>query len=129
VLRRTLLVAVAVLAALSVVACGDGDGGSPGPEDLDIDLPVGARVTVDEQGIRPEEVTVTAGELVEFTNAGGEEHRLVAEDHRFDTGGMRPGETFAFLAEKPGRITYRSADGPGRQTGAIVVEPAPGAGG
>jgi len=104
----------------TAAACGDSD--SPGAEDI----PVGGRVAVDEDGITPRAVTITAGEIVEFTNEGDEDHRLIAKDRVFDTGDMRPGETFAFLAEEPGRITYRDDNGPGEATGAVVVEPAEG---
>jgi plastocyanin len=116
-----LVAVLAVLAALGAAGCNADGKGSPGPGDLDIDLVVGARVEVGDDGIRPAEVTVTAGEMVEFTNGGDEEHRLVAEDTLFDSGDMRPGETFLFLFEEPGRVDYRDRRDPDGDGGTVIV--------
>ena len=117
--RRPLALAVplALAAVLAAVAGCNADGaGSPGPGDLDVDLRTGARVEVSDEGMAPDEVTVTAGEMVAFVNVGDEDHRVVGEDTLFDSGDIRPGETFLFLFEEPGRVGYRDRHGAGSGT-------------
>jgi len=91
---RTPSLAIALAALLVVGGCAD--DGSPGPDDLELELEVGAVVRILDFRFEPDEITVSAGQLIEFTNEGGEEHTVTADDDRLDTGELRPGETFSY---------------------------------
>lgn len=115
----------AAIAAASVLAAGCGDDNAPGPGTLDVALPVGGRVAMVDIAFDPEEVRVSAGELVEFTNRSELEHTVTSDPVLFDSGRILPGERFTYLTDTEGSgqvIDYHCEVHPERMTGRIVVE-------
>ena len=119
--RRALLVAALLVAAAP--ACSDGDDGTPGPDDLTDPPPTGAEVAIVDFAFEPTAVTVTGGEVVEFTNDGDTDHTVTGED--VDSGAQRPGETFRYVTDdvdEPTTVEYHCSIHP-RMEGTIRVEP------
>jgi plastocyanin len=102
---RWLGAAVAVLVA-TTAGCGSADPGPPTPSDLDeIDLSVDHTIVVDDDGFDPETLEITAGEVIQVVNEGESEHSLTAEDRRFDTGSLQPGDDTTLVLTEPGEVT------------------------
>ncbi len=71
-------------------------------------------------------VIVTAGQQISWTNQGAQEHvvraKSVEGERAFDSGTLRPGESFAVTLTQPDVYQYEcSADG--SLTGMITLEP------
>ena len=118
-MRRPL---VLLVTALALAGCGGDDGGAPGPDDLAGGLEIAATVTVEEYAFDPDEVTVEAGETVEWRNDGDVVHAVQADDDLFDSGELHPGESTAFTFDTPGRNEYRCTIHPQQMRGVVVVE-------
>ena len=83
--RAVVALVVAALAALTLASCGD-DADIPSNADVDASLPTSvATVQSTSSGIDPTSITVMAGDAVTFANADTKPHRIVADDHSFDT--------------------------------------------
>jgi plastocyanin len=97
--------AVAVLLA-ATAGCGSADPSPPTPSDLEeIDLSVDHTIVVDDDGFDPDTLEITAGEVIQVVNEGESEHSLTAEDRRFDTGSMQPGDDTTLVLTEPGEVT------------------------
>ena len=104
-LKRTLTIAL-LLAALGtgVAACGGGSTpvAAQPPKTAD-----GVSVSVQDNLFKPGDVKVKAGQTVTFTNDGAVAHTVTGiGDATFDSGALAPGETFSFIAQRKGRISY-----------------------
>jgi plastocyanin len=110
-------------AALLVIAgCGEPDPDrEPGPRTLEgFDFEVDDTVVVDESGFDPTTVTVSAGDVIELRNDGDERHTFTADEGRFETGTLEPGEATTVVLDDPGRVTYHDALAP-ENAGVIEV--------
>jgi plastocyanin len=114
--------AVAVLLA-ATAGCGSADPSPPTPSDLEeIDLSVDHTIVVDDDGFDPDTLEITAGEVIQVVNEGESEHSLTAEDRRFDTGSMQPGDDTTLVLTEPGEVTVFDTADPDH-TATITVLP------
>jgi len=119
---RALLVAV-MLAGVGVALVGS----APAVAD-------DVHVTITTSGLEPASVTVAPGTAITWVNAAGADRFVAADDGTFDSGRLRPNETFQFVFTTERTLSYHVTGQPG-QTGTIVVRagastaaPVPGAG-
>jgi plastocyanin len=65
-------------------------------------------VTITIQGFRyqPEEVTISVGSTITWTNMDGPEHSATADDRSFNTGLLGTGESASITFDTPGTYTY-----------------------
>ena len=77
-------------------------------------------VAVGADGFSPQEVTVSAGTTVVWTNSGSSLASVVADDGSFDSFRLDPDEQFSFTFTTPGEFTYSSTFGSGA-TGTVIV--------
>jgi plastocyanin len=74
----------------------------------------------------PTELHVGAGTTVEWDNTSGNVHTITADDGSFDSGDQKPGASFQWTFDDPGRYQYycQQHGGPGLtdMSGVIVVD-------
>ena len=115
------LVALAVILALGLVACG-GDGEAPDEPAADLpvggDLPVAGdppvetdppvEVEIDLTGLAfvPPEATIEAGSTVVWTNRDAVRHSVDADDDGWDSGNLDQGESYRRTFNAPGSYEY-----------------------
>ncbi len=85
-----------------------------------------AQVTITDDGVEPESVTVDVGESIVWTNATDRSVSLAARDTSWTSGSIRPGATFSTRLTRKGTHRYASRDG--SLQGEIVVGAAGGGG-
>ncbi|MEU5882436.1 PQQ-binding-like beta-propeller repeat protein [Spirillospora sp. NPDC047279] len=79
---------------------------------------------VAQNAMAPQHMTVPAGTTVTFANPPGNEHSHGAAsffEHEFNTGRLKPGETFQHTFDRPGEYFYNDPVFP-QSTGKIVVQ-------
>lgn len=82
-------------------------------------------VTIVDFAFQPATVTITAGEIVTWTNRGTVDHTVTSDDGTtMVSGPLTPGSSFANLFGVPGTYRYHCAIH-SQMHGAVVVEPAP----
>ena len=111
---------LALLASLPLLAaCGDG-AAAPGATAARAEaktLTVG--MTASQFG--PATAQAHAGDTIVFRNDDGVAHTVTAtEGADFDSGTMAPGAIFAYVARRPGRVSYVCQFHPG-MTGMLTV--------
>jgi plastocyanin len=123
-MRRTLWAGVAGAVLVTTLAgCGSADPSPPTASDLEeIDLSVDHTIAVDDDGFDPATLEVTAGEVVRIVNEGESAHSLTAEDRRFDTGRMQPGDDATLVLTEPGEVTVFDVADP-EHTATLTVRP------
>ena len=72
----------------------------------------------------PNELVVTVGDTIVWTNTGNIIHTITADDGSFDSGIVEIGNQFSFTPTFAGAITYHCRIHP-MQTGTIWVQDAP----
>jgi plastocyanin len=98
---------VAVLVAVTLASCVDADPSPPTPADLGkIDVSPDHTITVDEDGFDPTSLDIDGGEVILLVNDGDEPHSFTADDQRFNTGQMLPGDETTLVLVEPGSTTY-----------------------
>jgi plastocyanin len=75
---------------------------------------------VSEDGYEPDTLEVRAGEVVLLVNGGDELHSFTADDQRFDTGRMEPGEETTLVLTEPGESTFHDVEAPDHE-GTLTV--------
>jgi plastocyanin len=120
--RRT---ALALLVALAAVLTGcDADRRAISRDDLpDVPAEPTESVELDEDGFGTEELEITTEDLVEFRNAGNDDHGVRTDDHRIDTGLLLPGESTYVVFDEPGR--YEVLDVADDDATMVVIARAP----
>jgi plastocyanin len=78
-------------------------------------------VDVMQWGYSPNQITIQAGQAVEFVNTGQVVHTATSRDGAFDTGNMRAGERVVIQIDEPGTYDYICTPHPWMM-GTIVVE-------
>jgi len=116
--RLALVAAVALLAG-----CGDADPSSPTAADLQgIDVSPDHTIVVDEDGYDPAELEVVAGDVVLFINEGDQPHSVSADEQRFNTGRMEPGDETTLVLTEPGEVPFHDLEDPDHE-GTLTVTP------
>ncbi len=106
-----------------LAACGDAEPSSPTAADLRaIDVSPDHTITVDEDGFEPTELEVQAGDVILLVNEGDEEHSFTAEEQRFDTGRMQPGDESTLALTEPGPVRFHDLEAP-EHVGTLTVAP------
>lgn len=120
---RRLVATAALLAALVFGACGGGDdsdadtasgatettapASSGASEDEGTDSATsGDAVDIVDFSYKPENLKVSAGTTVTFTNSDKFAHTVTAKDKSFDSGNMDEGDTFEHTFDEPGTYDY-----------------------
>lgn len=65
-----------------------------------------ADVEVDDSRFSPGELRIDVGDEVQWTNRGDEDHSVLADDSSFDSGRVKPGETYERRFEEAGTFPY-----------------------
>jgi len=108
-------------APLLLVACGAGDRGAlPGePAAAAAGRPTAVRMAASQ--FEPAQIAVSRGATVRWPNADAVPHTVTATSGAdFDSGAIEPAGSFAWRAERAGRVSYACAFHPG-MTGTIAV--------
>ncbi|MDQ3642901.1 MAG: cupredoxin domain-containing protein [Actinomycetota bacterium] len=110
------------MAVTLLVGCGGARPSSPTREDLRaIDVSPDHTITVDEDGYEPTTLEVTAGDVILLLNEGDEEHSFTAEEQRFDTGRMHPGDDSTLVLTEPGEVPFHDLEDPDHEGLLTVV--------
>src|SRR3954453_10956552 len=124
-MARWIAVVTAVV-VLALAGCGGGDGGGDGsaattkPSSTTTTAPSsttasttteakpveGDAVTVKDFSFQPENLQVSVGTTVTWTNKDSATHTASADDGLFDTKSMQPGTSHTFTFERAGTFTY-----------------------
>jgi plastocyanin len=108
----------AVLLALSMTAFTLGTGlGS-------VHAQGGTAVSIVDFAFQPASIEVPAGSTVTWTNAGAAPHTVTADDGAFDSGQLKPGESFSQTFTTPGTYTYHCEIHPQMMGTMVVTEAA-----
>jgi plastocyanin len=70
----------------------------------------------------PQELVVPAGTMVTWVNAGADDHTIVAKDLSFDSGVVKPGQSWQRLFEFPGEYPYLCDLHEGMEGKIVVVQ-------
>jgi len=68
--------------------------------------PDAVTIRMEKQSFVPATATVAAGSTITWTNSDDIPHSVTADDQRFDSGAIAPGQTFRWTADKSGDIHY-----------------------
>ncbi len=93
------LVAAIVLAGVPALRAASATTPSPQPSP-------GVVVHISNFAFSPANVTITAGQAVEFVNEDNVAHTVTAADKSFDSGDMQPGKRWTHVFEKAGTYRY-----------------------
>ena len=77
----------------------------------------GAQVTLNNLKFEPQNLTVTAGTTVTWTNKESTPHTVTADDKAFSSPNINPNGTFSHTFTKPGKYAYHCAYHGGHGTG------------
>ena len=113
-LPRATLAASAAALAIALTGCGsdDDDGGSGSSSGSDsTSAPKASEgssgpVAIKDFLYKPENVTISAGDSVSFSNEDSAKHTTTADDGDFDTGTLGKGDSKAITIDKPGTYAY-----------------------
>ena len=113
---KAFLAAAAAIAAIALSGCGSDDddgarssngagsdsGGKSSPAAFEGSGPVSIKDFL----YAPEDVTVSAGDSVSFSNQDSANHTATARDGSFDTGTLGKGDSAQVTIDKPGTYAY-----------------------
>jgi plastocyanin len=80
----------------------------------------GASVKIKEMKFTPASVSVKVGESVTWTNEDDRDHTVTAADGSFASDNLKPGASFSFQFNKPGKYAYACSYHP-RMKGVVSV--------
>lgn len=78
-------------------------------------------ISIKDGKFTPATVTINVNDSVEWTNDDNRDHRITASDDSFDSGKLKPGDTYSKKFTKAGTYTYSCALHP-REKGKIIVK-------
>ena len=102
-------VAGSLALGLALAACGSSGGSAESTDTLGPVQSGAVTVNAEDNNFVPQQVTVTEGTEVTFTNDGRNQHNVIAVgDTPFsvETASFEPGESFKWKASKPGTYHY-----------------------
>lgn len=115
-------VLLAVVVGTLISACGDPEPSSPTAADLRaIDVSPDHTITVDDDGYTPSSLEVVAGDVILLVNEGDAEHTFTADEQRFDTGRMQPGDDTTLVLTEPGEVPFHDLEEPDHEATLTVV--------
>jgi plastocyanin len=76
------------------------------------------------QGFAPAHARVAAGTRITWTNNDELPHSVTADDKRFDSGPLQPGQSFTWTADRPGAVAYHCIFHPSMTAMLDVYKPA-----
>jgi plastocyanin len=79
----------------------------------------GASVLIDRGGFSPASVEVQVGDTVTWVNNDDRDHTVVGDGFR--SGNLRPGASYSYQFNKPGKFSYGSSIYP-RMKGTVIVK-------
>jgi plastocyanin len=123
---RTLRIVIAALAlAVSLVAC-DSDRRAISRDDLpEVPEEATAVVEIGDRGFDTRELDVSTDDLVEFVNAGDEEHGIRTSDSSIDTGLLLPGESTLVMFDEPAEYELFDVADDSHTMTVVATAPAP----
>jgi plastocyanin len=101
--------AVTLGLGLGLAACGSSGDGAASTDTLAPVQSGAVAIAAEDNNFVPQQVTVTEGSEVTFTNEGRNQHNVVAvgaTPFSVETASFEPGESFAWKASKPGTYQY-----------------------
>jgi plastocyanin len=69
-------------------------------------MPQDQEVVIDNMQFNPQAISITAGEMVKWTNKMDKKHTVTADDGSFNSGPLSKDATFSQAFKDPGTITY-----------------------
>jgi plastocyanin len=108
--KKTFL--LVAFASVALIGCsGSGSGSGSGATTSSTQAPQSGTVSVSviDNNFRPQDITVTKGSTVVWTNEGRAEHNIVAfgpTPFHVDTKSFPPGSTYAWIAGETGTFRY-----------------------
>jgi len=78
-------------------------------------------ITIKGMKFTPDSVTIKAGQSVTWTNGDQRDHTVAADDGSFNSGNLRPGDSFTYKFAKAGKFKYACSLHP-RMKGEILVK-------
>lgn len=102
---------------------GIGDDEDENDDGEDEDEPEQETVSIDNMAFADEEVTISVGDSILWTNNDSVSHTVTSDDGAFDSGQLEAGDTFALDFQTAGTYTYHCDIHP-EMTGTVVVEAA-----
>jgi plastocyanin len=108
-MKRILLLPLALLATLVVVASARA---------------ATKTVQITKSGFTPTSTTVTVGDTVTWHNADATNHQVVANDGSFASPVLKPDESYSFVFQKAGKVSYHDALATANKGSVTVTAPA-----
>jgi plastocyanin len=113
-IMRSVFFVFALLAGVVLISgCTDYQTQTPGEVET-------TEVMMQNYRFLPQDIRVSAGDTVTWTNNDRVIHNVVADNGEFDSGDLAPGETFTFTFEEAGAISYSCTIHPG-MIGSVTV--------
>jgi plastocyanin len=91
----------------------------PAAASSSVTIPIGA-ASLGNRAYRPDEITVAVGDTITWVNADSVAHTSTANDGRWESGTLAPGQEFSTTLRTPGTFAYHCAIHPG-MVGTVVV--------
>ena len=115
---RNIFFVVALLAGVAFVS-GCTDYQTPGEKQPRGEVET-TEVMMQNYRFLPQDIRVSAGDIVTWTNEDRVTHNVVADNDEFDSGDIAPGGTFNYTFEETGVINYSCTIHPG-MIGSVTV--------
>lgn len=85
-----------------------------------LSAPKRVAISIDNLRFSPATVEVAVGDTIVWTNNDDREHTVTADTGAFNSGRIKPGRTYTWTADKPGKHAYGSDPFP-RARGTVIV--------
>jgi len=112
---RTLILVLATLVTFSIfmISCGSSSNTTTStPTD---------EVEISGFSFKPENISISAGTTVTWTNEDAVIHTVTSDDELFDSGNLSKGDTFEYTFNQTGTFEYHCIPHP-YMTGEVIVE-------
>ena|SRR5579872_3421749 len=109
-LRRAAL--LAVVGGLALVGAALPATTSAQSDQPAVNMVEGSPTDITSWGFDNQNIAISAGQSVTWTNMGSMQHSVTADDASFDSGLVDPGNTFSMEFDNPGTYTYHCTPHP-----------------
>ena len=96
--------ALAVMLSTAAVACGDSSTTAPTPTTVN--------ATIDSGGFTPNQINISVGSTVMWTNKDTTAHSVVSDSGAFRSGTIAPGNQYSYAFASAGTFTYHDSSNP-----------------